>query len=348
MVKKISLFNHKGGVSKTTTTFNLAWKLADLGKRVIMVDADPQCNLTGMVFGLKKYDDFQSLYQGNNRDIASGLAPAFESRPEPMKAVECMPVRENLFLLPGHIKLSEYDVTLSIAQELSSSLIALRNLPGSFTYLLNKTADAYSADYILIDLNPSLSATNRNFLMTSDYFLVPTSPDYFSLMAIDSLSRVLPDWCEWSKRAQGMNLLKDASYPFPQVIPRFLGTVIQKFRPRGRYPAQAFLRWIHDIQEGIQKKLVPALALNGMMLNDIQYQNAGISKDYTLSIIPDFNSLIAISQEQQTPIYALTKDQLGQQGVVYKQTQESQAEFSKIFIEFADRILKLTMNASGA
>ena len=48
----ISMFNHKGGVSKTTTTFNLAWMLAKKGKRVLMVDGDPQCNLTGIVLGL--------------------------------------------------------------------------------------------------------------------------------------------------------------------------------------------------------------------------------------------------------------------------------------------------------
>lgn len=46
--KIISLFNHKGGVSKTTTTFHLGWMLAILGKRVMIVDTDPQCNLTGM------------------------------------------------------------------------------------------------------------------------------------------------------------------------------------------------------------------------------------------------------------------------------------------------------------
>lgn len=48
MTKQIALFNHKGGVSKTTTTFNLGWMLADKGKRVMIVDCDPQCNLTDM------------------------------------------------------------------------------------------------------------------------------------------------------------------------------------------------------------------------------------------------------------------------------------------------------------
>ena len=49
MHKTIALFNHKGGVSKTTTTFNLGWMLAEKGAKVVMIDTDPQCNLTGLV-----------------------------------------------------------------------------------------------------------------------------------------------------------------------------------------------------------------------------------------------------------------------------------------------------------
>jgi cellulose biosynthesis protein BcsQ len=60
MAKIINLFNHKGGVSKTTTAFNLSWMLATLEKRVVMADFDPQCNLTGMVLGYKGVDDLEN------------------------------------------------------------------------------------------------------------------------------------------------------------------------------------------------------------------------------------------------------------------------------------------------
>jgi cellulose biosynthesis protein BcsQ len=49
LANQIAFFNHKGGVAKTTSAFHLGWKLAELGKRVLMVDCDPQCNLTGLV-----------------------------------------------------------------------------------------------------------------------------------------------------------------------------------------------------------------------------------------------------------------------------------------------------------
>jgi hypothetical protein len=63
--KLISFFNHKGGVSKTTTTFNLGWALAETGKRVLIVDGDPQCNLTGTALGLNDDDAFEDFYNQN-------------------------------------------------------------------------------------------------------------------------------------------------------------------------------------------------------------------------------------------------------------------------------------------
>jgi cellulose biosynthesis protein BcsQ len=180
MAKRIAMFSHKGGVSKTTTTFHLGWMLASKGHRVIVVDADPQCNLSGLILGFKGENEFEHFYEAEGtRNIRAGLAPAFESQPRSIEPVECVAVegREGLFLLPRHIRLSEYEVTLGIAQELSGSIQTLQNLPGSISYLLNVTAERYRADYVLVDMNPSLSSINQNLLMTSDFFIVPTSPD---------------------------------------------------------------------------------------------------------------------------------------------------------------------------
>jgi cellulose biosynthesis protein BcsQ len=130
MAKIICLFNHKGGVSKTTTTFNLGWMMANKGKRVLLADFDPRCNLTGMVMGFKGVDDLAAIYSVNPpNNVKDGLAPAFESQPRGIVPVECVEVagNDNSFLLPGHIGLAEYETTLGIAQELSGSLLALRN-----------------------------------------------------------------------------------------------------------------------------------------------------------------------------------------------------------------------------
>src|SRR5690349_4063080 len=133
------MFNHKGGVSKTTTAFNLGWMLARKGKRVVLVDADPQCNLTGVTLGLnaewppedvsqeetdpesveyaEHQDASQDFFTANfDRTLYGALKPAFESEPRVMEAVDCIAVdgRPGLYLLPGHLRLGEYEVTLSV------------------------------------------------------------------------------------------------------------------------------------------------------------------------------------------------------------------------------------------
>ena len=346
MVHKIALFNHKGGVSKTTTTFNLGWMLASKGKKVILVDTDPQCNLTGMVLGFSTKQELEEVYE-SKQHIKAGLAPAFESQPRLIQAVKCIPIEEQdgLFLLPGHVGLAEYEVTLGIAQELSGSIQTLKNLPGSIFELLNKTADKFSADYILIDMSPSLGSINQNLLMISDFFILPTTPDFFSVMAIDSLASVLPKWHQWSQKASQLNILKEADYPFPKVTPLFLGTVIQNYRIKNGKPSAAFQKWMNGITDAIKCRLLPELKRENMVFPEEVYSANQIGDDFCLIQMSDFNSLIAASQSCQTPIFALSPEQIGQYGTVLESTLKSQQKFRKSFDELANKIIDLTCNA---
>ncbi len=351
MSKRIAMFNHKGGVSKTTTTFNIGWMMASKGYRVVLVDTDPQCNLTGLVLGYKGEhngeDTFEYFYATfPDQNMRSGLSPAFESQPKPIQAVEPVIVEgvSNLFLIPGHINLSEYEVTLGIAQELSSSIQALQNLPGSISYFFDRISESLCADYILIDMNPSLGSMNQNVLMTSNYFIIPTAPDYFSRMAIDSLLTVLPRWLHWSEKAQNLPLLEKAAYPFPKGKPKFLGTIIQKYRPRKGQPTEGFQKWIDQINNLVARDLVPLLKTKGMTLEDSAYDKIGngYKDSYCLAQIPDFNTLIATSQSHNTPVFALTDDMFGHVGVVLEQDRQKRAVFNNTFSELVDTIISLT------
>lgn len=351
MVQKVALFNHKGGVSKTTTAFNLGWMLASKGKRVILVDSDPQCNLTGIALGEETEDDearIQEIYNTTS-NIKSGLAPAFESQPKAIEAVDCIPIqgRDDLFLLPGHVGFAEYEVTLGIAQELSGSIQALKNLPGAINDLLEKTAAKFNADYVLIDMSPSLGSINQNLLMISDFFLVPTTADFFSVMAIDSLAKVLPRWYAWGKSASSLQVLKEANYPFPDVNLRFLGTIVQNYRIiRGKETA-AFQIWIEKIEKAVSEKLIPTLRQSNMMLPDQSYRDQGIEGNLSLAKIANFNSLIALSQKYRTSVYALTSEQLHQKGIVKTSNQKKQQEFKQTFSDLTDKIIALSSESSA-
>lgn len=346
MAKRIALFNHKGGVSKTTTAFNLAWKIAERGHRVVVADTDPQCNLTGLVLGFKGPSELESFYKTHpQRNIHAGLAPAFESRPVPISAVQCVEVhdRPGMLLLPGNIELSEYETTLGIAQELSGSIQALQNLPGSIAHLLEQTAQAHDAEYVVIDMSPGLGAINQNLLATSNFFIVPTAPDFFSVMAIDSLARVVPRWHQWAQQAASMEILREAAYPFPQPNTNFLGSIVQNFRPRGGAPATSFQRWIDELGEGIRQRLVPAASAAGLLLASDQYAAAGVNADTMIMVqIPDFNSLVALSQNCQKPVFALEAADTGQSGVVLEGTLRNRDQFNALFDQLADQVLSLT------
>jgi hypothetical protein len=196
-------------------------------------------------------------------------------------------------------------------------------------------------------MSPSLSSINQNLLMTSDLFIVPTSPDYFSVMAIDSLATVLPRWHAWAKRAMGLPVLSNADYPFPNTTPRLLGVIIQKYRPRGGVPAAAFQVWIDEINKAVSGKLIPTLGRDGMLLPTDAYKAAGLSDDYCLSTIPDFNSLIAMSQENRTPVFALSPEQIKQQGVVLEQTIKSRDQFEQTFSDLANKVTSIASYGPG-
>jgi cellulose biosynthesis protein BcsQ len=345
MTKIVCLFNHKGGVSKTTTAFNLGWMMALKGKRVLLADFDPQCNLTGMVMGYAGLDDLEAIYNGappNN--VKDGLAPAFESQPREIVAGQCIQVtgNNNLFLLPGHIGLSEYETTLGIAQELSGSLLPLRNLPGSIRFLLDATALKYEIDYVLVDMSPSLGPMNQNLLTTSDHFIVPLHPDYFSSMALSSLARSLPRWQSWANTARAIDVLATADYPFPKPHATFAGAVIQKYRPRNGRASTAFQKWIDQLSKGLKETLLPSLEKAGMLDAATFVAKSGLDPWKPILEVADFNSIIAMSQEHNVPVYALTKEQSEQQGAVWEQTKESMKTFSDAFALCADRVIALT------
>lgn len=313
MIKKIAIFNHKGGVSKTTTAFNLGWMLARKGKKVLLVDADSQCNLTLSAVGQFAYENH--FVEGDINNIKDALEPAFKAKPKLIDAVECINVRknQNLFLLPGHLDLTEYEVSLGVSFQLSNALGTLKNLPGAFSYLIEKTARRYDAEYVIIDLNPSLSAINQDLFISSDYFLVPTSPDLFSYMAIKSLSRILPSWEKWAKTARP--IFADAEYPLPIKTPKFLGYTINDFNLSGGKPSYSFASIMDKISDCITKDLIPNLDKEGMLLDNQKYLDAAFLNNklrsqreidnYCIGEISNFNKLIALSNKLAIPIYEL-------------------------------------------
>ncbi|MGA3309168.1 MAG: AAA family ATPase [Xanthobacteraceae bacterium] len=341
MAPIISLFNHKGGVSKTTTAFNLGWAMAERGKKVLIVDGDPQCNLTGTVLGFDGVSDFAAFYKKYpEANISSCLEPIFKATGTPLQpAMITKTSHPNLFLLVGNIDLAENETQISVALSTSAAIPALQNIPGSVCALLRMTAQKYNIDAVIVDMSPSVGALNQCLLMGSDFFIVPTSPDYYCNQAVSSLSRVLPRWHGAVQHFRQTCLL----YPFPAAPPRFCGIISQRYRPRSGSPAQSFQQWIDILKQTVLKEFVPALTTNGMAISVAEFNSAAPSDTpFNLINIADFNSLIAQSQKYNTPVFALSDKQIEQSGVILQTMKESRDSFRKSFNALANTVEIIT------
>ncbi|AHF60656.1 sporulation initiation inhibitor Soj [Spiroplasma mirum ATCC 29335] len=162
MGKIIAVTNQKGGVGKTTTSINLAAGLALHGKKILLIDIDPQGNSTTGI-GTNKDDISESMY-----DVLIGQVP--------LKNIIIPNIIPNVDLAPATISLAGADIYLMEQSEDSQSLLLDRIKPVRDNY-----------DFILIDCPPSLGLINRNALGCADSVLIPIQAEYYALEGLAQL-----------------------------------------------------------------------------------------------------------------------------------------------------------------
>lgn len=293
------------------------------------------------MLGFSGDEAFEDFYRRNPlANISECLSPAFQGTQAPLQPAGIVSTNQNnLWLLAGHIDLAENETQLAVALRTGPAIPALQNLPGSICHLLRITAKHHDIDVVLIDMSPSVGGLNQCFLMGSDYFIVPTFPDYYCDQAIISLSRVIP---RWNKEVMQF---RDTSIPyyFPQSPPKFCGVVSQRYRPRSGEPSASFQQWIDRIKDTVNTKLIPALEPIEMVVSKDEFNTANPGDSpYNLINIADFNTLIAQSQRHNTPVFALSNDQIERQGVVLKTMTDNREAFRNTFEQLAQTLTRLT------
>lgn len=244
-MKILTVFNNKGGVGKTTLTYHMAHALAECGQRVLMIDLDPQCNLT--IYSLDEeqiaeiwipedifIDDFKSARDKisskkfdditeDARSIHFILKPIEDGTEELKKLPSPIELGENLDIIPGRLTLHMFEskVAERFSSVYSGDPLAIRTAT-SVRSIAEEYTKIYNYDIVILDTSPSLGALNRNILSQADAFVIPGNPDLFSVYGIRNIGSALS---LWKKQYDSIfTLLSDAKrHAFSKQFVKFLG-----------------------------------------------------------------------------------------------------------------------------
>ena len=268
-MKKIALFNHKGGVGKTTLTINIADALASAGKTVLLVDADPQCNLTSFYLKESDLEDLlsDSDNNGTGETLWSGVKPVAEGR-SGIADISVIDINDGMIsLLPGDVLLSEYEEVLPQAwTESFARSVRGYTVTSAMAQLVKRTAKKIGADVVLYDVGPNVGALNRVILLDCDYFITPVAADLFSLRALSTVGRSIAKWIEdWktirrlASKQERLNLFSGR--------PAYMGYITSAFKVNaGRNATDPHADWENKIAPRVKLRIINELEKVGQNL----------------------------------------------------------------------------------
>ncbi len=190
-MKTLAFFNNKGGVGKTTLLYHLAWMFADMGKRILVADFDPQANLTSMFLAEPELEKLWNPDNTQDQSVMAPLSPIIRGLgdigPTPLQRIA-----PNIRLIPGDLSLSNFESNLSEAWSkcLDRQEPAFRTT-SSLHRIIRQAAENFDADLVLIDVGPNFGAINRAALICADAVVIPVAPDLFSIQGLRNLGPTL-------------------------------------------------------------------------------------------------------------------------------------------------------------
>lgn len=274
MAKKIALFKITGDVTTAGFIYHLSSLLAQGGHCVLMVDADPQCNLTSLVLLSKRESSFEEFYQCEpERNIFAGLSPVFDKDLGSISPIECLPItrKNDIFLLPGNVRLIEYEACIECCRDLPGMEHSPLNYESSLSHLIDVTAAHYNADFVLIDMGPTTGILNRDILMASDYFMIIATPRLSSI-TLDQIPLVFSRWHTLYENLKDIKTPRPACCPCVDRQPKFLGMIIQELCLGDNTQAEILQNTKEGIAQIVKDRIVPALRSLGMVIPEARHE----------------------------------------------------------------------------
>lgn len=254
-MKIVSVINYKGGVGKTSLTANLAAELAWRGKKVLMLDLDPQTSLT---FSFILPDEWEKNFSGEvagstDKTIKAWLEAYDGPKPIKLGSLITTPARAHK-ALKGHGKLdiiSSHLGLINVDLELATSLAggSMAQVKKNFISLHRRLLDGLlsipsdSYDVVLIDCPPNFNIVTKMAIVACDFILVPARPDFLSTIGIDYLIRnvnqLVGDYNDFATATHGGKV--------DPIDPKVLGVVFMMIQEYGSGPIAAHRQFISRV-----------------------------------------------------------------------------------------------------
>ena len=296
MAIRTTFFKNTYEVTTAGFIYHLSSLLSQGGHTVLMVDADPQCNLTSLVFqsyGESGLDEFNKCEP--DRNIYAGLSPIFKEDYDSIVPIECFPItnRNDLFLLPGNVRLIEYEEHIKQCLDIHRVVQSSFNYAWGLSHLLDKTAAQHNADTVIIDMGASTGMLSRDILMTSDYFMIMATPG-LSGIAIDIIPSVFVHWHAWYEKLREIKIAQSPNYPAFASLPKFLGMILQELCPRDIDHEASMNTDIEVISKKVKNYLVPALRNLDMIVPESVHEGVeGLYPDLFTDQLPEISDRIS-------------------------------------------------------
>jgi hypothetical protein len=186
----------------------------------------------------------------------SAIKPIVEATGE-IKVIRAIERLTNIFLLPGDVRLSEFEQELNPlwSESFQRKQKGFRGTT-ALSRLVNHVARQHAIDFVFYDAGPNIGPLNRVILLDCDYFIVPAACDLFSLRALKTLGHTLVNWIEDWRTI--LELASEDMYLLPG-LPSFLGYIPQRYRVWGGRPAADFSKYLPRIERSIGADVVGVL-----------------------------------------------------------------------------------------
>lgn len=292
-MKTIAFFNNNDAVGKTTLIYHLAYMIADRGETVLVVDLDPQANLTSMFLN---EDRLEALWPvGEHPDTIFGALRPISRGVGDVLTPHIERITSRLGLIVGDLALSTFEDKLSDAWPRSHNRdeSAFRTM-SAFYRGVRAAASEFSATWVLIDVGPNLGAINRAALIATEYVAIPLGPDLFSLQGLRNLGPSLDAW-----RSSWTELLAknpDPSLDLPPGRIEPLGYVVMQHGMRENRPPKAYQRWIDRF---------PAAYREAVLREPSSAAPAAGEDPYCLAMLKHYRSLMPMAMEARKAVFAL-------------------------------------------